>query len=117
MSQGKLFRLEPQTGDTIPAYPDKDYSKGFLQDTSREAFKGGTERRSNRRAQVYDAIKAAGRTGATCEQIADHIGAPLHSISGRISELKHKKMIIDSKRRRQTRAGMSARVYVLPGAD
>ena len=89
---------------------DADYSKGAAADTSRQAFRRTSdETRSKQRRAVVAAIAESG--GATCEEIAESMGIPYTSASGRISELAHRRIIRDTGQRRLTKYGRPARVY------
>lgn len=48
------------------------------------------------RRKVFDYIASHDKDGATSHEIAAALGKPLHSISGRISELKKDAFVVDT---------------------
>lgn len=69
--------------------------------------------KSNLRSQVYACILEAGVPGCTLEEIADSLNKQVHSVSGRVTELKAQKLIRESGRTRKTRSGCEASVLVV----
>lgn len=53
-----------------------------------------------RRAEVLALIKAIGRNGMTCKEVARVMGVEMHAVSGRISELKRDGLIRPNGERR-----------------
>jgi hypothetical protein len=80
-------------------------------ETSREAR--GSIDTQRLRVQVLEAIRRAGRIGATCDEIEIGEGMPHQTCSARVSELASMGRIKDSYVRRKTRRGRKAVVWVL----
>jgi hypothetical protein len=66
---------------------------------------------------VLRRISAAGGQGATLDEVCEALAKPPNALSGRIVELRARGRIVDSGRRRPTRSGSMAAVWiaVLPG--
>jgi len=85
-------------------------------DTSKAAARAVRPKAPNLRAAVFERIRATGKHGITCDQLAREIGRPASSISARLNELAERGFITDSGMRRPTQYGRPARVYVAGGA-
>lgn len=80
-------------------------------DTSRAAAKSMESETSRLQRRVLDAIKRAGDHGLTMEECADAVGEGRHSVQPRTSELRAKKLIVDSGLRRKLASGRSGIVW------
>lgn len=85
------------------------YAKGS--DTSREAAKHAAARIAEQRTEVYRAIIRAGSNGLTWDEIVVKLSISPTS-NGRITELRDMGLICDSDRRRKTRRGRNATVWI-----
>lgn len=68
------------------------------------------------RARVFQFILSRGLSGATLEEIHLTLGIPENTARPRRKELEAKGWVIDSGRRRTTRAGRDAIVWIIPDA-
>lgn len=66
------------------------------------------------RQLIYDYIVASKHYGHTLDELSILLHRPPNSISGRLTELSYQRKIIYSGRKRRTRSGCLARVYVIP---
>lgn len=57
------------------------------------AYEAGKAKHPRCRQAVLDHITAQGANGATSKEIALALGQPLHTVSGRISELKQRNVV------------------------
>lgn len=89
------------------------YAKGS--DTSREAAQAKVGRIAEERTKVYLAVIRAGSSGATWDELVERLDLS-PTANGRITELRELGLIIDSGRRRKTRRGRNAAVYVVAPA-
>jgi hypothetical protein len=66
------------------------------------------------REKVFNFIKAAGRDGATIEQISEGLNMKQATVCGRVAELRDDLRLIAEapEIQRKTRAGVSAKVWV-----
>ena len=64
------------------------------------------------RQLIYDYIVASKHYGHTLDELSILLHRPPNSISGRLTELSYQRKIIYSGRKRRTRSGCLARVYV-----
>ena len=65
-----------------------------------------------KRLQAYEAIAEAGKDGLTCDEL-EHVTSMSHqTASARIRELAMARRVADSGRRRNTRSGRKAVVWV-----
>ena len=81
-------------------------------DTSVHAAERIRPRAGTKRAVVLEAIERAGGDGATIDEIAQATGFLTQTVCGRIAELRQDGWIQDSGRRRQTRHGANAIVWI-----
>jgi len=81
-------------------------------DTSIAAAERVRPRAGTMRAIVLDAIEAAGPEGATIDEIAQRTGLLTQTVCGRIAELKRDGWIQKTQRRRPTRTGSEAIVWI-----
>jgi hypothetical protein len=65
------------------------------------------------RTKVLNYIQAMGPKGATCDEVEETLQLKHQTASARIRELVIDDKLIDTGRRRKTRSGSSARIYVL----
>jgi hypothetical protein len=72
----------------------------------------GPHAKAHLRELVLDVLRMRGTFGGTTEEVARHLNMQVHSISGRMSELKRDGLAIETDRRRKTRSGFSAAVCV-----
>lgn len=79
-------------------------------DTSVEADK--TVKKQLDRAAIYWYIKAARHYGHTLDELSVLMDRPPNAISGRLTELKVQGKIVYTGRKRRTRSGCLALVYV-----
>lgn len=86
----------------------------MIAETSRQAYEAVKDKFSKRQIQVYNAIDTLGI--ASNEQIADYLGLPLQSITGRVTELKAYG-VIDVEGIGRNRSGHSAKLYSIRGAN
>lgn len=66
-------------------YPQKPGFKA--RETAKAAAKSVEPKAKNLRERVYDAIKRAGRAGATADEVAEMLSASILSVRPRVSEL------------------------------
>ncbi len=81
-------------------------------DTSKEAAESMVEAASGYEADVLDYIRLRGALGATADECLVWLNLSHQNGSARVSELAKKGLIIKSGRRRKTRSGRNAEVYV-----
>jgi len=72
---------------------------------SKQAFEKVQVKLPGRRRQVYELVKNAGLRGMTSKELALSTGLPLHSVSGRISELC-KALLLEKTSTRRDGAGV-----------
>jgi hypothetical protein len=85
----------------------------MIPDTSLEAYASIQGVAVNLREAAFDAIKRAGPTGATCDElVVAGVLARHQTASARLNELLNAGRIKDSGARRPTSSGRNARVYV-----
>lgn len=82
-------------------------------DTSKAAAEKAKPKAKTVRQQLFELIAAAGPQGMTADEVGSSTGRPAQSVSARLKELQELGLIKDSGRRRDTRYGRAARVYVL----
>jgi len=90
------------------------YARGS--DTSFNAAASVEELTGRLRRQVYSAIDKYGDRGLTCDEVEVALGLRHQTASARINELSNRAFIIDSGRRRKTRSGRDAVVWVVKQA-
>lgn len=86
------------------------YARGS--DTSEAAASSVTELTGKWRTMVYELIAKRKDYGATCDECEVELARRHQNISARIWELRHQGFIVDSERRRLTRSGRRAVVWV-----
>jgi DNA adenine methylase len=86
-------------------------------DTSRAAAISIAEVAGDLRARVLVEIRERAETGATCDEVEVYLGLKHQTASARIRELVLDNDIVDSARRRLTRSGHKAVVWVCPGLE
>jgi hypothetical protein len=82
-------------------------------DTSVAAGKSIDREREALRWKCLRLIQEAGDHGRTCDEAEEITGARHQTISARVRELAQMGFIVDTGRRRATRSGRDARIYVL----
>lgn len=64
------------------------------------------------RERIYRIACRRFATGITTDEISNLFGKPPNAVSGRLTELKREGRLVATDRRRKTRTGRYARVYV-----
>ena len=90
--------------------PTAPYVKGS--DTSKAAASNIAEGAGQLREFIFSTISRSGAGGMTCDEVEVETEMKHQTASARIRELAQKNRIIDSKRRRPTRSGCMAVVWV-----
>jgi hypothetical protein len=80
-------------------------------ETRREAFESIDP--SHLRTKVLDSIRASGRAGRTCDEVEEMLAMSHQTASARVNELAKLALIVDSGRKRKTRSGRGATVWVV----
>lgn len=83
--------------------------------TSRAAAESMERGAGRLRAIVLDAIRLAGVAGATCDELEHALILTHQTCSARVRELVLGGHVLDSGKRRKTRSGRAATVWVAPG--
>ena len=81
-------------------------------DTSEDAARSIVPHLSRLQAEVYAIIVDTGPDGITCDACEVALSLAHQTCSARVRELVQKHAIVDTGRRRKTRSGRAARVYV-----
>lgn len=81
-------------------------------DTSKAAAESVKHDAKHLRAACYVHVLASGEVGVTCDEVETIMDGRHQTISPRIRELVSEGRIIDSGRRRKTRSGRNAAVYI-----
>lgn len=81
-------------------------------DTSEQAAGDARQGAAQRRAAVYARIAQSGEYGCTADELRIYFHCAANSVAPRVSELKKARRIADSGKRRITRQGSKAAVYV-----
>jgi hypothetical protein len=92
-------------------YPDRPGSKGDG-GTSQEAADEMEPHVGRLQKMALDAIREAGETGLTADELADKLEVTRWTIQPRTSELRAKHLIGDSGQRRRNASGKRAIVWV-----
>lgn len=92
--------------------PDICQSNHGRADTSVTAYDSVRDSLPSARQEVFDAVRDTGMDGATCDEVEHDRGKSHQTCSARFSELKQAGLIVCNGRRRPTRSGCTARVYV-----
>lgn len=103
---------DPRDGDSPEGarpYPDGPGHRGV--ETSIEAAEYIAPRVGTLQAKALSAIRAAGERGLTALELADALGVDRWSIQPRTTELRAKRLIMDSGQRRQNPSGVNAIVW------
>lgn len=104
-------------GKQLDLYPPKLYDgkppsvRGS--DTSEAAAESVRKPSARIRQSVFEVVEAAGLRGVTCDGVEEKLDGRHQTISARVRELVQLGQIRDSGRRRKTRSGRTARVYVV----
>lgn len=104
ISTPKWFKDLSKTHDDVCAARHKGA------DTSVQANKG--VRKEHDRATVLAWLKASGGDGMTLDELSIKMNRTPNCISGRLTELRVRELIVRLVTRRPTRTGAGARVYV-----
>lgn len=106
MSEG--FQFDPTGGD----YPFSAGHRGV--ETSIEAATSINKALPRLQSAVLDVVRAAGRSGATADEVAVALGWERWRTRPRTSELRKAGRIVDSGRRRDSLSGIASIVWVTP---
>ena len=93
-------------------YPDAPGHRGI--DTSIAAAEDIAPKLGRLQAMALAAIRAAGANGLTADELAAELGMDRWSVQPRTSELREKRMVADSGRRRRNCTGKAAIVWTIP---
>jgi hypothetical protein len=106
--------MKDKLGDMPFEQRDYPARPGFVSgsDTSREAAKRSDSSAGAMRTKVLSYIESLGPKGATCDEVEEVLQLKHQTASARIRELVIDEKLIDTGRRRKTRSGSSARIYV-----
>lgn len=107
--QPGLFEYEPPH---CGGYPDTPGHRGI--DTSAAAAEDLAPHLGRLQRLTLDAIACAGPRGLTANELADTLGLPREAIQPRTSELRRKRLIVDSQARRFNPNGKRAIVWTMP---
>lgn len=94
----------------LPSYPDGPGHRGV--ETSVQAADAIAPNARSLQAKVLAAIRQAGGSGLTTNECCDRLGFDRDSIQPRTSELRAKRLIVDSGQRRRNASGKRAIVWV-----
>jgi hypothetical protein len=108
---GHLQRQGALPGMAQPPEPLPPHVAGS--DTSRAAAESLRPHLAGLNARVYAAVESAGEDGRTCDEVEVLMDGRHQTISSRIRHLVQIGCLVDSGRRRRTRSGRTARVYVV----
>lgn len=61
--------------------------------------------------EIFEYIQECGDAGATCDEMSEELCLLLSTVSSRVNQLVKRGYIQQSNKRRNTRRGVSARVY------
>lgn len=86
-------------------------------DTSRDAAESMRPHAGRVREAVLTAIRRSCQRGATCDEVEVTLQLAHQTASARVRELSVAKEIVDSGRRRPTRSGRKAVVYVVKNEE
>lgn len=95
--------------NAFPLFPEPPHNGT---DTSRAAAESVRPYLNSVRGKVYNRIVESGEEGATCDELQEALGLLPQTCSARCNDLKKAKLIVDSGKRRPTKTGRSAMVYV-----
>lgn len=98
-------------GSRAPGEYDPPHVVGS--DTSKAAAESVAAHAPILREQVLAQIAKRGAVGATCDEIEVSLNGRHQTISARVRELAKDGLIVDSGKRRPTRSGRTASVYVV----
>lgn len=98
----------------MTGYPNVPGHRGV--DTSIAAAAAFAPKLQTRQAAVEGAVERTGPHGATSDEVAEELGEDwnVHMVRCRMSELKNLKKVVDSGKRRKSKCGILAKVYVRP---
>jgi len=82
------------------------------QETSQKAARRALGRSGSQRNAIYEEIKSRGSDGMTCDEICDCLQMLVQSATPAINTLANDGWLEDSGRRRNTRSGREAIVWV-----
>lgn len=116
-AQGVAHGFRPaRTRKGAPVWPNDEVPRG-REETSQQAFDSIRHRvRAGDCGIVFQHFRSAGDRGWTCDEMEQATGLKHQTCSARFNDLKRWRVIEASDRRRPTRSGRDADVYVLrPG--
>ncbi len=76
-----------------PSLFDRDLSRGRNHPQSKAAHESLLPHKPSLRERCLDLIAMSGKQGATLRELSGHLNRPMHSLSGRISELKERGLV------------------------
>lgn len=103
---GELFGDPPLPKKRIPVPHVRDHG------TSEESARKLEPRVESLTNKAHRLVRKSGRLGVTCDELEVRHGFRHQTISGRLRCLVLEDRIIDSGRRRKSRAGRNVRVYI-----
>jgi hypothetical protein len=91
---------------------DRNVTRTGPQETSQKAARRALGRSGSQRNAIYEEIKSRGSDGMTCDEICDCLQMLVQSATPAINTLANDGWLEDSGRRRNTRSGREAIVWV-----
>jgi hypothetical protein len=104
------FFDQPATRAAAPSAP-----YALASETSKGAAEGIAPCTGRMQSQVFDFIRTQDEMGATDEELTEALGMLSDTARARRVELRDRSLIIDSGKRRPTRRGRAAVVWVITG--
>lgn len=90
----------------------KAYVMNGAPETSREAALSVVPLLSGMASRILTAIRARGTFGMTCDDVEVVLGMPHQTVSARFRDLFERGMIARTDKKRKTRSGRNAFVYI-----
>ena len=103
---GELFGDSPLPKDRIPVPHVRDHG------TSEESARKLEHRVDSLTNKAHRLVRKSGRLGVTCDELEARHGFRHQTISSRLRCLVLEGRIVDTGRRRKSRAGRNVRVYI-----
>ena len=91
---------------------DRNVTRTGPQETSQAAARRALGRSGSQRNAIYQEIKSRGSDGMTCDEICEYFQMLVQSATPAINTLANDGWLEDSGRRRNTRSGREAIVWV-----
>ena len=91
---------------------DRNVTRSGRQETSQEAARRALGRSGSQRNAIYEEIRSRGSDGMTCDEICEYLFLLVQSATSAINTLARDGWLEDSGRRRNTRSGNPAIVWV-----